>query len=317
MAFNPPQAPAGATPMADVCGKTAFITGGANGIGLGIARALVRAGANVVIADIRESALAEAKASLNADDQVETVQLDVTDRAAYAAAADKAEARFGKIHILVGNAGIGVMGPIMDARYDDWDWGMGVNLGGVINGLVTILPRIKAHGEGGQVVTTSSQSGLLPISYSAIYSAAKAAIIGITEAARGELGAVGIGISAFCPGPVQSNIAHSGELRPEDKKQDTGYLKREEELEHRPVSPLWMSQDEVGERVLAGIRRNDLYIMTHPEFGPGMQRRFDAIMASVPDEEINEARAKEIFFLLDNPIFAEQSARRAKQPAEA
>ena len=78
-----------------------------------------------------------------------------------------------------------------------------------------------------------------------------------------------------------------------------------------------MSQDEVGERVLAGIRRNDLYILTHPEFGPGMQHRFDAIMASVPDEKINEARAKEIFFLLDNPIFAEQSARRAKQPAEA
>src|SRR4051794_33613056 len=98
-------------PMADVRGKTAFITGGANGIGLGIARALVRAGANVVIADIRDSSLAEAKASLGADDQVETVQLDVTDRAGFARAADQAEARFGKIHMLIGNAGIGVMGP--------------------------------------------------------------------------------------------------------------------------------------------------------------------------------------------------------------
>jgi len=293
------------TPMADVRGKTAFITGGANGIGLGIARSLVKAGANVVIADIRESALAEAKASLNADAQVETVQLDVTDRAGFAAAADKAEARFGKIHILVGNAGIGVMGAIMDARYDDWDWGMGVNLGGVINGLVTILPRIKAHGEGGQIVTTSSQSGLLPISYSAIYTAAKAAIIGITEAARGELAQHNIGISAFCPGPVQSNIAASGELRPEDKKQDTGYLEREQQLGERPISPLWMSQDEVGDRVLAGIQNNDLYILTHPEFGPGMQKRFDAIMASVPVEEHNAARAKEIGFLLHNPIWDE------------
>jgi NAD(P)-dependent dehydrogenase (short-subunit alcohol dehydrogenase family) len=293
------------TPMADVRGKTAFITGGANGIGLGIARSLVKAGANVVIADIRESALAQAKASLNADAQVETVQLDVTDRAGFAAAADKAEARFGKIHILVGNAGIGVMGAIMDARYDDWDWGMGVNLGGVINGLVTILPRIKAHGEGGQIVTTSSQSGLLPISYSAIYTAAKAAIIGITEAARGELAQHNIGISAFCPGPVQSNIAASGELRPEDKKQDTGYLEREQQLGERPISPLWMSQDEVGDRVLAGIQNNDLYILTHPEFGPGMQKRFDAIMASVPVEEHNAARAKEIGFLLHNPIWDE------------
>jgi len=176
-------------PMADVRGKTAFITGGANGIGLGIARALVNAGANVVIADIRESALAEAKASLSADAQVETVQLDVTDRAGFAAAADKAEARFGKIHMLIGNAGIGVMGPVLDAKYDDWDWGMGVNLGGVINGFVTILPRIKAHGEGGQIVTTSSQSALIPISYSAIYTAAKAAVMGISEAIRGELAA--------------------------------------------------------------------------------------------------------------------------------
>ncbi|QGP80999.1 SDR family NAD(P)-dependent oxidoreductase [Sphingobium sp. CAP-1] len=297
-------------PMGDVRGRTAFITGGANGIGLGIARALVRAGANVVIADIRDSALTEARAALGADAQVETVQLDVTDRAAYARAADAAETRFGKIHILIGNAGIGVMGPVLDARYDDWDWGMGVNLGGVINGLVTILPRIKAHGEGGQIVTTSSQSALIPISYSAIYTAAKAAVLGISEAIRGELAAENIGVSAFMPGPVQSNIAHSGELRPAEYRSDSGYRQREEDLEKRPVSPLWMSADEVGERVLTGIRGNDLYILTHPEFAPGMRTRFDAILASMPDETINQDRAKEIGFLLGNPVFNEQLARR-------
>ncbi|MEC3948106.1 SDR family oxidoreductase [Sphingobium sp. HWE2-09] len=172
-------------PMGDVSGKTAFITGGADGIGLGIARALVRAGANVVIADIREDALAQAKADLAADAQVEIVQLDVTDRAAFVRAADAAEARFGKIHMLIGNAGVGVLGPVLDARFDDWDWGLGVNLGGVINGLVTILPRIRAHGEGGQIVTTSSQSALIPINGSAIYTAAKAAVLGLSEAIRG------------------------------------------------------------------------------------------------------------------------------------
>ncbi|NWK96159.1 NAD(P)-dependent oxidoreductase [Sphingobium lactosutens] len=297
-------------PMADVRGRTAFITGGANGIGLGIARALVRAGANVVIADIREEALAQAKADLGADAQVETVQLDVTDRAGFARAADAAEARFGKIHMLIGNAGVGVMGPVLDARYDDWDWGLGVNLGGVINGLVTILPRIKAHGEGGQVVTTSSQSALLPISYSAIYTAAKAAVLGISEAIRGELAAENIGVSAFMPGPVQSNIAHSGELRPAEYRSDSGYRQREEDLEKRPVSPLWMSADEVGERVLAGICDNDLYILTHPEFADGMRTRFDAILASMPDEAINQERAKEIGFLLSNPAFDDQLARR-------
>ena len=300
-------------PMADVTGRTAFITGGANGIGLGIARALVKAGANVVIADIRDSALAEAKASLGADQRVETVQLDVTDRAGFARAADQAEARFGKIHMLIGNAGVGVMGPVIDARYDDWDWGMGVNLGGVINGLVTILPRIKAHGEGGQIVTTSSQSSLIPIPYSAIYTAAKAAVLGLSEAIRGELAPEKIGVSAFMPGPVQSNFALSGELRPDAYKNDSGYRAREEELEKRPNSPLWMEADEVGERVLAGIRANDLYILTHPEFAPGMRTRFDAILASFPDEPINHARAEAIAFLLGNPAFDEQLARH--QPA--
>ncbi|MEO0033676.1 MAG: hypothetical protein RIS94_3434, partial [Pseudomonadota bacterium] len=116
------------------------------------------------------------------------------------------------------------------------------------------------------------------------------AIIGITEAARGELAALNIGISAFCPGPVQSNIAASGELRPADKKQDTGYLKREEELEQRPVSPLWMSQDEVGERVLAGIRANDLYILTHPEFADDFREIYEASLAALPDEEAPPAR---------------------------
>jgi NADP-dependent 3-hydroxy acid dehydrogenase YdfG len=303
-------------PMADVREKTAFITGGANGIGLGIARAMVRAGANVVIADIRQDALAAAKADLAADAQVETVQLDVTDRAAFARAADAAEARFGKIHMLVGNAGVGVLGPVLDARFDDWDWGLGVNLGGVINGLVTILPRIRAHGEGGQIVTTSSQSALVPINNSAIYTATKAAVLGLSEAIRGELAAINVGVSAFMPGPVQSNIAHSSELRPDAFRQDSGYRQHEEMMEQRPVSPLWMSADEVGERVLAGICANDLYILTHPEFTDGMRTRFDAILASMPDERINQERAAAIHFLLSNPVFDEQLARRTAMAKE-
>lgn len=295
-------------PMADVRGRTAFITGGANGIGLGIARALVNAGANAVIADIRESALDEARASLGADTQVETVQLDVTDRAGYAHAADQAEARFGRIHMLIGNAGVGVMGPITETKYDDWDWAMGVNFGGVVNGLVTILPRIRAHGEGGQIVTTSSQSALIPISNTATYTAAKAAVLGLSEAIRGELAVDNIGVSAFLPGPVQSNIAASGELRPDRYRQDSGYIAREAQLGKREISSLWMSADEVGERVLAGIRNNDLYILTHPEFAAGMRKRFDAILASMPDEPVNEARADAIGFLLGNPVFDEQLA---------
>lgn len=292
-------------PMENVEGKTAFITGGANGIGLGIAKALVAAGANVVIADIREKDLADAKTTLAADDRVETVVLDVTDRAAFASAADKAEARFGKVHILVGNAGIGIGGPVSAATYDDWDWGMGVNLGGVINGLVTFLPRIKAHGEGGQIVTTASKAALIPIPNSAIYIAAKSAILGMSESIRSELEADNIGVSAFCPGPVQTSISRSGELRPEKYQANSGYRAFEQRLGERPNSPLWMTIEEVGDRVLAGIRRNDLYIITHAEFREGTQTRFEGILAAFPDEPVNEERKNAISFLLSNKVFDE------------
>lgn len=298
------------TPMQDVAGKTAFITGGANGIGLGVARALVNAGANVVIADIRADGLEKAKASLGTDDRVETMVLDVTDRPGFAAAADKAEARFGKVHMLIGNAGVGIGGLVADAKYDDWDWGMGVNLGGVINGLVTFLPRIRAHGEGGQIVTTASQAALIPIPWSSIYIAAKSAVLGLSESIRRELEPDNIGVSAFCPGPVQTNIAASGELRPEAYRRDSGYRQFEENLEKRPNSPLWMTPEEVGERVLAGIRRNDLYILTHREFREGTKTRFDAILASYPDEPVNEERKAAISFLTGNALFDEVLAAK-------
>ncbi len=298
-------------PMKDVAGKTAFITGGANGIGLGIAKALVGAGANVVIADIRADSLAEARTALGADAHVETVVLDVTDRPGFAAAADRAEARFGNIHMLIGNAGIGIGGLVSDATYDDWDWGMGVNLGGVINGLVTFLPRIKKHGEGGQIVTTASKAALLPIPNASIYIAAKAAILGLSESIRLELEADNIGVSAFCPGPVQTSISRSGELRPEKYQANSGYRAFEQRLGERPNSPLWMTLEEVGERVLAGIRRNDLYIITHPEFRDGTRKHYDAILAAFPDEPIDAARAEAIKFLLSNKVFDEAIAKGA------
>lgn len=301
-------------PMAEVAGRTAFVTGGADGIGLGIARALVNAGANVVVADIREEALERARASLGADDRVETVRLDVTDREGYTRAADATEARFGKVHMLIGNAGVGILGPLADATYADWDWGLEVNLKGVVNGLVTMLPRIKAHGEGGQIVTTSSQAALIPVINSAIYTTAKAAVLGMMEVLRGELAPDNIGVSAFCPGPVQTNIAHSGDLRPADNRAASGYREFEETLSQRPNSPLWMTPEEVGERVLAGIRRNDLYILSHREFKEGLKTRFDAILASYPDEPIDRDRAAAIAFLTSNRVFSEALADRQASP---
>lgn len=292
--------------MKDVEGKVAFITGGANGIGLGIARAFVNAGMYVVIADIRDDALEEAAAEFEAEgkgDRVETVHLDVTDRDSMKAAADAAEQAFGKVHVLVNNAGVGIGGPIKEARYDDWDWGMEVNLGGVINGIVEFLPRLIAHGEGGHIINTSSMAAVVPMRVASIYITAKSAVLGLSEEMRGELEEDNIGVSAFCPGPVQTNIKYSGELRPEKYRKDSGYAEVEKQLMERPNSPLWMTIDEVGERVLKGLQNNDLFIFTHREFREGLAERCKKMLDSFPDEEINKERYDEIRWLTENAIY--------------
>jgi NAD(P)-dependent dehydrogenase (short-subunit alcohol dehydrogenase family) len=294
--------------MEDVNGKVAFITGGGSGIGLGTAKAFAGAGMKVVLADIRRDSLDRAAAvlaELGHGESVHTLELDVADRSAFARAADETERVFGKVHVLVNNAGIGILGPLKLAGYDDWDWGLGVMVGGAVNGIQTFLPRILSHGEGGHIVNTSSMAALLPIPGAAIYVTAKAALVGLSEAIRGELAAEDIGVSAFCPGVVQSNIRETGRTRPEHYRRDTGYLELEQKLEERPDSPHWMEPDECGERVLQGIRRNDLYILTHPEFRDGVGERFRAILAAFPDEPLNAARADSVSFLLANPIFRE------------
>lgn len=294
--------------MHEVEGRTAFVTGGASGIGLGMATAFAGAGMNVVIADLRRDHIETALDTL-AGKPIHAIELDVTDRDAFARAADEAESVFGHVHVLCNNAGMGILGPVTDARYDDWDWGLGVLVGGVVNGIQTVLPRMRAHGEGGHVVNTSSMAGVLPIPGAAIYITAKAAVIGLSEALRSELAGEGIGVSAFCPGPVQTNIREGGRIRPEQYA-DSGYTDLERDLEERPNSPLWMDAIECGERVLAGIRNDDLYIFTHREFREGAEERFRAMVASFPDEPRNEERAKEIDFLLSNPIFRDTLERR-------
>lgn len=292
--------------MRNVEGKVAFVTGGASGIGLGIARAFVNAGMKVMIADIRKDALEEAAKQFAEDghaDGVATVELDVTDRKSMRAAADAAEKAFGKVHVLVNNAGIGIGGPIREAKYDDWDWGLDVNLGGVINGIVEFLPRLLAQGEGGHIINTSSMAAVVPMRVASIYITAKSAILGLSEEMRGELEKDNIGVSAFCPGPVQTNIKNSGDLRPAKYKKNTGYAEVEKQLKERPNSPLWMTIDEVGERVLEGLKRNDLFILTHREFKEGFAERCKKMLDSFPDEEINRERYEDIKWLTENPIY--------------
>ena len=303
--------------MQDVEGKVAFITGGASGIGLGAAKAFVDAGMKVIMADVRQDNIDKALEYFQGKQQirqVHAIKLDVTDRDAFARAAQESEAKFDKVHVLFNNAGMGVGGPIKDTRYDDWDWGLGVMVGGVINGITTFLPYLLKHGEGGHIVTTSSMTAIIPIPNFAIYCASKMAVIGLTESIRPELAGDNIGVSVFCPGPVQSNIQESAKTRPEHLKQNSGFAEREAELAKRPVSPLWMDNYECGQRILKGIRRNDLYILTHPEFEPGVRERFEAFASSFPHEPINVERAAGIKYLLGSPMMAEVIKHNKENP---
>src|SRR5215470_968142 len=204
--------------MKDLRGRVAFITGGASGIGLGIARAFVDAGMQAVLADLRQDHIDDALAQFTRRGQsksVHAIHLDVTDRAAMAGAADETERVFGKLHVLVNNAGVGIQGPFNGVTYADWDFGMAVNLGGVINGLQTFLPRIRAHGEGGHIVNTASLAALVPMpAQFVIYVAAKAAVVAISETIRGELARENIGVSVLCPGPIRTNIGELAKNRP-------------------------------------------------------------------------------------------------------
>jgi len=298
--------------MKDVNGKVAFITGGASGIGLGIAKACANAGMKVVIADLRDDHIEESLGFFKGKGQaaqLHALKLDVTDRPAYARAADEAEKVFGKIHVLCNNAGMGLVGPLKLLKFADWDWGLGVMIGGVVHGLQIIVPRILKHGEGGHIVNTSSMSAIVPIPNTVIYTTAKGALVAMAETLRGELAPDNIGVSAFCPGPVQTNIRETGKLRPAEFR-DSGLIESEKRLADRPNSPNWMSLEECGERVLRGIQRNDLYIFTHAEFRAGAAERCETLLASFPEEPINTTRAGEIGFLTSNAIFSKAQRPR-------
>jgi len=291
--------------MKDVDGKVAFVTGGASGIGLGMVRVFLNAGMKVAIADLRQDHLDAAIRSLGGGNRVRGYQLDVTDRGRFAKVADEAERDFGKIHVLCNNAGIGLAGPAKFATYEDWDWVLGVDLGGVVNGVVTILPRILKHGEGGHIVNTSSMSGIMPNPGTIQYTVAKAGVVAMSEVLRTELAAENVGVSAFCPGPVQTNISKSGETRPAHLA-NTGYAEFDRRRAANSNAHLWMDPVEVGELVLDGIRNNRLYIFTHSEFGPGIKERCDAIVAAVPNKPMNPEFIAAVPFLLHNPIFTEK-----------
>ncbi len=294
------------TPMREVAGKVAFITGGDSGIGLGIARAFTDAGMKVVITYRTRAHLDDAmKLLAGAADRVHAINLDVTDRAAMEKAAAETVQVFGKVHVLVNNAGVAVIGGLSRASYEDWDWAMSVNAGGVFNGVRAFLPRIQAQGEGGQVVSVSSLAGLLGHAPAGVYTASKFAVVGMMEALRAELADANIGVTVFCPGIVNTNIGSSARNRPAGAaaaapgvdpgfKMDPAMMAEMQKAmsESHGVSPA-MDPLDAGRRVLRGVRNNDLYVLTTPEFAPEFAARGEAIVASVP-KDVSASKAREV-----------------------
>jgi len=192
--------------MESLAGRTAFITGGAQGIGLGIARELARNGVSLALADVNRTALDAAVTELSSTTDVLAVELDVRDRDRYAQVADEVEARLGDVSLLFNNAGVAGGVPIAELGYDDWDWMLGINLHGVVNGIQTFLPRMIERGGDAHIVNTASGAGLVEAGAGVLYTTSKFAVVGMSESLRSELADRGIGVSVLCPGPVATDI---------------------------------------------------------------------------------------------------------------
>jgi NAD(P)-dependent dehydrogenase (short-subunit alcohol dehydrogenase family) len=286
-------------------GKTAFITGGVSGIGLGIAQAFAQAGINLVLSYRNEGFRTQAEQWFVDQGYAvpRFVRLDVTDRGRFAEVA----AEVGKVHILVNNAGVSVFGPSDEASYDDYDWIMGVNFGGVVNGLVSFIPGMKAHQEGGHIVNVASMAAFLSGPQAGIYTASKFAVRGLTESLRYNLAPHGIGVSLMCPGLTKTNAWDSALKRP-DGFASSGFAPPDRaELEQFGTAfDVGMEPIEVGRKTLAGIIANKVLILTHPEFAEDFETIYRASLAALPDEAAPEGR-----------LHIEALRRAANQAADA
>ena len=270
-------------------GKTALITGGVSGIGFGIARAFCAAGIDLVLTWRNEAhrTRAEAWFADGGHPMPRFFELDVTDRAGWADVAG----HVGLVHILVNNAGVSVFGPTDEASYADYDWIMGVNFGGVVNGLVTFVPRIKAQGQGGHIVNVASMAAYLSGPQAGIYTASKFAVRGLTECLRGNLAPYGIGVSLVCPGLTRTNAWDSALKRPAAFAASGFAPPDRVELERFGTAfEAGMDPLEVGEKVLAGMSENRAVIFTHPEYAEDFAEIYRASVAALPDEPVPEAR---------------------------
>ena len=280
--------------MKDFAGQLAFITGGASGAGFGQAQVFGKLGCRIVIADIRAEAVEKAVAQLkDMGITAHGITLDITDRAAYAAAADEVEQVFGQAPTLLFNtAGVNNFGPIEQTTYGDFDWLIGVNLGGVVNGMVTFVPRMIASGKPGHIVSVSSLGGFTGSALAGPYSAAKAAVINLMEGYRQGLEKHDIGVSVVCPANIKSNIAEATLTRSAEYG-ESGYVEGAEAIASlQSIYQHGMEPTELAENIKRGIEANALYIIPYPETKDMLAAHFAAIVDSVPGIETDPEGAR-------------------------
>ncbi|TCO59610.1 SDR family oxidoreductase [Actinocrispum wychmicini] len=279
--------------MDSLSGRTAFVTGGANGIGLAIACALASWGVSVAVADLDEPALRRAEAELSTVTRARSYRLDVRDRQRYAEVADTVEAELGPVSIVVNNAGI--LDSVSPARMDHtlWDYVMGVNANGVYNGLQAFVPRMIERGLGGHIVNTASAAGLFVDGQSLLYRsgflyhASKFAVVGLSESLRVELAHHGIGVSVLCPGPVATDgLDNARRLRPADAPERSAKVETILAAAQNMVRDQGVQPSVVGELVVDAIIHNRPYILTAADNAAPIRARMEALLDAVPTDRL-------------------------------
>jgi NAD(P)-dependent dehydrogenase (short-subunit alcohol dehydrogenase family) len=265
--------------MRDLTGKGAVVTGAANGIGLGICRALAGAGVDIVLADIEGDTLERARAEIaSLGVKATALALDVSDRDAVTRAAHDVTRALPKLHILVNNAGIAFQGsPLLSVEPEQWAWVLGVNVMGAIHCLNAFMPLIRAHGEGGHIVNTASIGGFQvnPVLRNDPYAMSKYALVALSETLALDLEGSGIGVSVFCPALVASTLGQSARRRP--ARFGGAYVPPPSERRHMPTAAI--TPDAAGARVLHAIQHDEFFVFTHPETRLWIEARHRRIMA--------------------------------------
>jgi NAD(P)-dependent dehydrogenase (short-subunit alcohol dehydrogenase family) len=272
--------------MRELAGKTAFVTGGASGIGLALGRAFAEAGMNVVLADIETDALAAAVKSLhNLGPDVRGVICDVADPTSVERAAEASSKAFGNVHVVCNNAGVAAGSGIDNISLDNWRWVLDVNLMGVVHGIRSFLPHLRAHGQGGHIVNTASMAGMINGMGFSPYSASKFAVVSMSEGLAAQLKPLGIGVSVLCPSFVRTGIGESGRNRPQrygaTQTLDPAGPAAAMVAEIATRLQAGLDPAAVAARVLDAIRNDELYVFTHPDMRNGVDERFAAIQAAM------------------------------------